>query len=165
MNFAVAFKRMPDQYKRGTFQQILDGFKQWAPHQPVTDKQIKAMGIESNYKDRKYIGNKATNIQVRYKNKKGNVMTRWKDAVTGEWMKGEHDISKIPHWRKKDTEYKNGVLTNLETGDKLKRRYTRGVHKGQLKTKDKWVLVDKGGKVTKLYPKEKKVRKVNKSKK
>jgi len=159
MNFAVAFKRMPDQYKRGTFQQILDGFKQWAPHQPVTDKQVKSMGIESNYKNDKYIGDKATNIQVRYKNKKGNVIIKWKDAVTGMYMRGENDISRIPHWRKNDTEYKRGVLTNLETGDKLKIRYTRGKYKGQLKTKDKWLLVDKSGKVTRLYPKEKTYRK------
>ena len=146
-DYSPIFKRFPEKYKRGTFQQILEGFKSWNRTGVVTDKQTKMLAVESNIS-----GKKATNVRVQYKNKKGKTQTRWKDVITGQFMKSENEESILPLWRAKDTKYKKGILTNLETGERLKIRNS----KGRMLPKSEWTLTDKKGKVIKLAPPEEK---------
>jgi hypothetical protein len=149
-HFPNAFKVFNKGRSRSeSFQKKLNAFKQWGGKKaPGTDKQIKALATEMNYtKNDKPKRNKvATNIE-----KKG----KWYDVLTGQRMKGEYDASRVPAWRDKDIIRDRGVIINTQTGEKLKTR----TQKGRFLKRSRWTLTDKSGKVTRLYPSEKKVRK------
>jgi hypothetical protein len=135
--------------KSESFQSKLEAMKKWGGvRTPMTDKQVKALATETNYtkNDKPKRNRVATNVE-----KKG----KWYDVLTGQRMKGEHDASRVPAWRDKDVIRDRGVIINTQTGEKLKTR----TQKGRFLKRSKWTLTDKSGKVTRLYPSEKKVSK------
>jgi hypothetical protein len=152
-NFSHAYRTyLKGHKKEKSFQSLLKGFREWLPNQSITDKQVKALATETNYtkNDKPKRNRVATNVE-----KKG----KWYDVLTSQRMKGEYDASRVPAWRDKDVIRDRGVIINTQTGEKLKTR----TQKGRFLKRSKWTLTDKSGKVTKLYPSEKKVKKVVKT--
>ncbi len=143
-HFPEAFKRFPEKYKHfKSFHDLVDYFKrEGGTRAPMTDKQTQALAAE------------AYNLGMKDVNKQDRKGT-WRNIFTGLKTKKGED-TRVPIWRKKDIDYKNGIYRNVETGELLKIRYSKGKNKGRLKKKEEWVLVDRKGKSQKLYPKEKK---------
>lgn len=142
-DFSGVWKRINHGKTRArNFQEILDRFR-GGGRNIGTDKQVKSLAIEANqHKIRD------TNKQ----DKKG----RWHNIVTGEIVKNEHSVSKIPIWRENDVRKERGSVVNINTGERYKTRYAKGRHKGQLMKKEKWTYTNKKGKTKFIYPKSKK---------
>jgi len=142
-DFSGVWKRINHGKARAkNFQEILDRFK-GSGRNIGTDKQVKSLAIEANqHKIRD------TNKQ----DKKG----RWHNIITGEIVKNEHSVSKIPIWRENDVRKERGSVVNINTGEKYKIRYASGKRKGQLMKKEKWTYTNKKGKTKFIYSKSKK---------
>jgi hypothetical protein len=133
--------------KAKNFQEVLTRFQ--GDRGVVTKKQEKALAVEANQH-----GIRDTNK----KDKRGV----WHNIVTGQIVKSQNEPSKIPIWRENDIRKKRGSVINITTGEKYKLRYAKGKHKGQLMKKEKWTYTNTNGKTIKIYPKEKRVKKVKK---
>jgi hypothetical protein len=144
-DFSQVWKRINHGKSRAkNFQQVLDRFKSNGRN-VGTDKQVKSLAIEANqHKIRD------TNKQ----DKKG----RWHNIITGQIVKNEHSVSKIPIWRENEVRKERGSVVNINTGERYKIRYASGKHKGQLMIKEKWTYTNRKGNTRLIYPKQKKKR-------
>jgi hypothetical protein len=143
-HFPEAFKNFPKEFKKAkSFQDLVSLFKtKGGVRAPMTDKQTQALAAE------------ASNLGLRDLNKQDR-KGKWRNIFTGQLVKDKSQLSKLPVWRRGETEYKRGVYINTMTGEKIKIKYAKGKHKGQLMKKEKWTYTNKKGKTVKIYPKEK----------
>lgn len=155
-HFPEAFKRFPSEYKKfKSFHDLVEYFKlKGGNRAPMTDAQRRALAVEA-YR----MGVK----DVNYKDKNG----QWRNISDGNIVKDKHQLTRVPLWSKAEVQYKNGVYTNIQTGEKLKTRYSRGERKGKLMKRKDWVYVSDKGKKSYIYPElrkeKKKTKKVKKS--
>jgi hypothetical protein len=152
-HFPQAFERFPEKYKHfKSFHDLTAYFrKEGGTRAPMTDKQTKALASE------------AYAMGIKDVNKQDNKGT-WRNMVTGEKVKDQYQQTKVPLWRKKEITFKNGTVTNIDTGEKYKIRYAKGKHKGHLMKKSEWTYTNAKGVKTNIYPTEKKSIKVKKVK-
>lgn len=151
--FGGAYKVFSKGRKITTFQELLKSYKQWGKVKaPMTDKQVKSLAEEVGYNKRGKPKTQKSRIATNIPKKDKNGKITWRDALTGERMRGEFDKSKMPHWKESDIIKDRGNIKNINTGERLITRRENGTF---LK-KDKWVLVNRKGKKTILYPKENK---------
>jgi hypothetical protein len=150
-HFPQAFKRFPEKYKHfKSFRELSAYFKkEGGTRAPMTDKQTEALAAEA-YR----MGIKDVNKQ----DKKGT----WRNIATGQKVDDEHQQTKVPLWAKSERRYKDGTITNIETGEKYRIRYSKGQHKGRIMPKSKWTYTNADGVKARIYPPSKKVTKVNK---
>lgn len=126
--------------KAKNFQEVLDRFQK--KDSIITDKQKKSLAIEAHQHNIK-----ATNKQ----DNRG----RWRNVITGEFVKNESTKSKLPVWRENEVRKERGSVININTGAKYKTRYASGKYKGQFMKKEKWTYTNGKGKTRFIYSKSK----------